>query len=456
MQRRLLILVGIGAALGLTSARAQAGECTSGLCGTPEQSGGGGCGCVDGSILVNMTDRGKTYQFADDFDGDGIEDEFDNCPFTANVDQTLDADGDGVGDVCDNCVLVSNAPATGSAQPDLDQDGIGDACDDDRDGDGVLNDADNCPDVFNPSQVDTDGDGLGNACDDDIDGDGIKNVDDPCPMIANAAAGTAGCDGDMDEDQIPDPVDNCPTVANTDQIDTDGDGKGDACDDDIDGDGVANFNDNCPYVVNASQVDLDKDGKGDAGNFEGGPGSCDHEECYYPYLGAPDCLSATGAFSIALNAVSVQNDGSFKTGDEIGFALISNRLKGAMHIWTARLAEQPGDSQALLSNATGTATTLDPSPQVASCLRTDDTGRCVELNNIRLKPDVHGRYVLKVTAELPDGDPQGLNQTAATASVTLDVTGDDKSGCSAVGGTGALIAGLLSAAGLISRRRRRE
>jgi hypothetical protein len=35
----------------------------------------------------------------------------------------------------------------------------------DVDGDGVLNDADNCPFVANPAQTDTDLDGLGDACD---------------------------------------------------------------------------------------------------------------------------------------------------------------------------------------------------------------------------------------------------------------------------------------------------
>src|SRR5690349_17454792 len=79
------------------SAQSGGGECSGGLCGTPNQSGGGcgcGCGC---SILVAMTDRGETYQFADDFDGDGIEDQYDNCPFLANYDQT-ESDGDSAGD----------------------------------------------------------------------------------------------------------------------------------------------------------------------------------------------------------------------------------------------------------------------------------------------------------------------------------------------------------------------
>ena len=58
----------------------------------------------------------------------------------------------------------------------------------DTDGDGVADDADNCPTVSNPEQFDTDGDRVGNACD------------------------------------------NCVRVVNPDQADADGDGVGDACD----------------------------------------------------------------------------------------------------------------------------------------------------------------------------------------------------------------------------------
>jgi len=83
------------------------GECAGGSCGTPNNNGGGcGCGC-GGSILVDYTDLGKTYEQSDDSDHDGIDDDLDNCPFTANADQ-LDRDGDGIGDVCDNCVAVGN------------------------------------------------------------------------------------------------------------------------------------------------------------------------------------------------------------------------------------------------------------------------------------------------------------------------------------------------------------
>jgi cysteine-rich repeat protein len=44
----------------------------------------------------------------------------------------------------------------------------------DIDGDGVINDADNCPEQPNPSQSDADGDGQGNACD-DLGGDDVGN-----------------------------------------------------------------------------------------------------------------------------------------------------------------------------------------------------------------------------------------------------------------------------------------
>ncbi|MFM8817743.1 MAG: dockerin type I domain-containing protein, partial [Phycisphaerales bacterium] len=54
----------------------------------------------------------------------------------------------------------------------------------DRDSDGVSDLADNCLDVFNPSQADCDGDGIGNACDSggDFNGNGIP---DDCECIAD-------------------------------------------------------------------------------------------------------------------------------------------------------------------------------------------------------------------------------------------------------------------------------
>lgn len=97
---------------------------------------------------------------ADDADGDGIINTLDLCPgvFSAirALDGTMqaDADGDMVGDVCDPCPLDANT--TDCEGPKTD----------DRDGDGVVNDMDNCPDVANADQADADGDLKGDLCDD--------------------------------------------------------------------------------------------------------------------------------------------------------------------------------------------------------------------------------------------------------------------------------------------------
>ncbi len=118
-----------------------------------------------------------------DSDKDGIPDEEDNCPWIANEDQT-DGDSDGIGDACDICPQKSDPDQTDSdsdcigdacdlcpdifsnlPMDDVDHDGSGDACDDDIDGDGIINIADNCMFTHNPGQIDSDNDGVGDACD---------------------------------------------------------------------------------------------------------------------------------------------------------------------------------------------------------------------------------------------------------------------------------------------------
>lgn len=78
----------------------------------------------------------------------------------------------------------------------------------DLDDDGVVDDIDNCVDMFNELQENVDGDALGDVCD-------------PCPT---------GSNHDEDGDGRLDGCDNCPQVANDDQANTDADDLGDACD----------------------------------------------------------------------------------------------------------------------------------------------------------------------------------------------------------------------------------
>jgi len=177
-----------------------------------------------------------------------------------------DADGDGILDDADNCPTTPNAD-----QADLDGDGIGDVCDDDMDGDGIVNSADNCPSTPNPDQADADNDGIGDTCDPDDDNDGVADRADQCPGTPSGTrVNAAGCP-DADGDGVADAADNCPINANPDQADSDHDGRGDVCDacpndaaNDADGDGRCADVDNCPLVANADQADLNGDGVGDA------------------------------------------------------------------------------------------------------------------------------------------------------------------------------------------------
>ncbi|MFA5620498.1 MAG: OmpA family protein [Weeksellaceae bacterium] len=111
----------------------------------------------------------------------------------------------------------------------------------DRDGDGILDEEDDCPDTPGIASSypgcngcpDTDGDGLCDDLDDcpeeagpidnngcpilDRDGDGILDVDDDCPDTPGVASSIPGCNGcpDRDGDGVCDDKDDCPDVFGT-------------------------------------------------------------------------------------------------------------------------------------------------------------------------------------------------------------------------------------------------
>jgi hypothetical protein len=323
---------------------------------------------------------------ADDGDGDTVPDTEDNCINRANPNQE-DTNLDGYGNMCDPDYddngavgasdfvifkaamgLTDSSPLWNTYKhPHIDLDGGGAigasdfvlfkaylggppgpsalACagdipcppDGDVDGDGDLNENDNCLFVPNSDQRDTNGDGYGNLCDGDLDNDGAVgesdtaiwncakangfgdpafaelladadfdgdgHADDPDELnrfrafLRQNAPGPSGLDPagslpgdpyeDLDEDGVPRFRDNCLEIANPDQANWDLDLFGDRCDADYDDDSDVDSSDAARFVrvfgtsLGNFLFDPEKDHDGD-----GSVGASDFM-IFHNLLGAP-------------------------------------------------------------------------------------------------------------------------------------------------------------------------
>jgi OmpA-OmpF porin, OOP family len=137
----------------------------------------------------------------------------------------------------------------------------------DRDGDGIKDDVDRCPDAPEDEDGFEDADG---CPDPDNDHDGIPDVDDKCPDIPEDRNGVEDADGcpegnldDRDGDGIKDDVDKCPDQPE----DKDGFEDADGCPDpDNDRDGILDVDDLCPNEPEDKDGFEDTDGCPDPDN----------------------------------------------------------------------------------------------------------------------------------------------------------------------------------------------
>jgi len=189
----------------------------------------------------------------------------------------------------------------------------------DRDGDGIKDDVDQCPD----EPEDRDGFQDEDGCPDpDNDNDGIPDIKDRCPNEPEDIDGDQdwdGCpetsDGDRDGDGIPDSKDKCPDEPE----DRDGFQDEDGCPDpDNDQDGIPDKKDACPNDPEDKDNFEDEDGCPDPDNDKDGipdvVDKCPNEPETYNGFEDEDGCPDKGSVIIQDNNIVILEKIKFKTG----------------------------------------------------------------------------------------------------------------------------------------------
>lgn len=187
----------------------------------------------------------------------------------------------------------------------------------DRDGDGVIDQDDACPDMPGVRSAER----AKNGCPPDRDGDGIIDHDDACPDVPGVRStepGKNGCPPDRDGDGIIDSEDACPDVPGPASQEASKNG----CPlppPDRDGDGIADADDACPDVKGVASADPTKNGCPPPPSDRDGDGIVDSEDACPDVKGGPSpdpkqngC--PTGA--VVGNQIVVLNPIQFATGSD--------------------------------------------------------------------------------------------------------------------------------------------
>ncbi|MCC6874314.1 MAG: OmpA family protein [Sandaracinaceae bacterium] len=248
----------------------------------------------------------------------------------------------------------------------------------DRDGDGLRDDADRCPDE--PEDFDDYADEDG-CPDPDNDRDGILDADDACPSIPEDRDGDADGDGcpegtrtDRDGDGIFDEDDRCPDEPE----DRDGFQDGDGCPDiDNDQDGILDADDLCPNDAEDRDGFRDEDGCPDPDNDQDRildrDDDCPNDPEEYNDLDDEDGCPDRGVIAM--------EGGGFTLFEPIQFAYDSARiLEASYHVLDAIAAALRGHPELELVEVQGHA---------------DDRGS--DEYNIRLTRDRAAAVVLALT-----------------------------------------------------------